>query len=392
MQRGIKEGLNMKLWSMRLVQAAAGVTMAMIAIATADAQAAPQANKQLADQVFKNVTALKGIPVDEFLGTMGIMSAALGFDCSECHTNAGTDKVDWAFDTPRKVISRKMVKMVQTINHDNFSNRQVVTCWTCHRGRDRPLVTPTMEHVYGTPLLEMDDLLAQAEGQPTADQVLDKYIQALGGQAKLSKVSSYVAKARSVGFGGFGGGGQVQIYAKFPDQRTTVIDFPDAPERGNSIRTYNGKDGWVQTVLAVIKEYPLSGGELDGAKVDAELAFPAQIKKVLTNPRVSLPETIDDRVMNVVQGNGPNGLLVTLYFDQKTGLLARMIRYSRSAIGRVPTQMDFADYRDVDGIKMPFKWTFAWLDGRDTFQLSEVKLNVPIDAAKFANPTSAKGK
>src|SRR6266540_6911440 len=72
------------------------------------------------EQAFKNIQALKGIPVDDFMGTMGIMSAALGFDCSECHTGAGTDKVDLAYHTPRKIIARRMVKMVSTINHDNF--------------------------------------------------------------------------------------------------------------------------------------------------------------------------------------------------------------------------------------------------------------------------------
>src|SRR5580700_6921577 len=118
-------------------------------------QAAPPAKPLVAEQVFKNIQVLKGIPVDDFMGTMGIMSAALGFDCSECHTNAGTDKVDWAADTPRKVISRKMVRMVAAINKDNFSGRQVVTCWSCHRGRDRPVVTPSMDIVYGAPRLEM---------------------------------------------------------------------------------------------------------------------------------------------------------------------------------------------------------------------------------------------
>jgi hypothetical protein len=87
-----------------------------------------------------------------------------------------------------------------------------------------------------------------------------------------------------------------------------------------------------------------------------------------------------------VQGNGPNGTLATLYFDDRSGLLVRMIRHGRSPIGRVPTQVDYADYRDVGGIKFPFHWTFAWLDGRDTFEFSEVKLNVPIDPAKFGEP------
>ena len=195
-----------------------------------------------------------------------------------------------------------------------------------------------------------------------------------------------------MGFGGFGGGGRVQIFAKAPDQRTTIIEFPDALERGDSTRTFNGRTGWIQTPLAVLTEYPLNGNELDGARLDAQLSFPGQIKQVLSNWRVSLPETINDREVQVVQGSGPRGLVATLYFDKESGYLVRMLRYSKSPIGRVPTQVDYADYRDVGGIKIPFHWTFTWLDGRDTFELSEVELNVPIDAAKFGRATTVKGK
>ena len=98
-----------------------------------------------------------------------------------------------------------------------------------------------------------------------------------------------------------------------------------------------------------------------------------------------------DRLVNVVQGTGPRGILATLYFDQESGLLLRVVRYGTSPIGRVPTQVDYADYRDVDGIKMPFRMVFAWMDGRDAIQLSEVRTNVPIDAAKFERPMPSMG-
>lgn len=355
------------------------------------------------DTVFKNVKVLKGIPVDDFMGTMGIMCAALGFDCADCHTGAGTVKVDWAADTPKKVRARQMVLMMQSINRDNFSGRQMVTCWSCHHGRDRPATTPTLEFMYGPASQEMDDILAPMPDQPTADSIIDKYLNAIGGSEKLAALKSYTAKGKSVGFGGFGGGGRVQIFAKFPDERATWIDFPDSPERGNSIRTYDGHSGWLETPLTVLGKYQLTGGELDGARLDAELSFPGQIKQALTNLRVSLPATISDlpglssqaaqgasmvaigqdRLVNVVQGTGPRGVLATLYFDQQSGLLVRMVRYGKSPIGRVPTQVDYADYRDVGGVKLPFRLIFAWMDGRDAIQLSEVQTNVPIDAAKF---------
>ena len=95
-------------------------------------------------------------------------------------------------------------------------------------------------------------------------------------------------------------------------------------------------------------------------------------------------------VVDVVQGTGPRGLLVTLYFDRQSGLLLRELRYGSSPIGRIPTQIDFADYRDVNGIKMPFRITFAWLDGRDSIVLNNITTNVPIDAAKFGRPAPLK--
>jgi hypothetical protein len=219
-------------------------------------------------------------------------------------------------------------------------------------------------------------------------------------------MKSYVATGTSVGFGGFGKGGQVEIVAKFPDQRATSVVFPKEPDRGNSIRTFNGREAWWRTPLTVLGEYQLTGDELNGAKLDAQLAFPAQIKTVLTDLRVSMPTTISDlpapssqtaeetktvgigkdRLVNVVQGRGPHGIYATLYFDQQSGLLLRLVRYGNSPIGRVPTQIDYSDYRDRSGIKLPFHILFAWSGGRDEFQLNQVQINVQVGAAKFGSP------
>ncbi|MGA3205153.1 MAG: photosynthetic reaction center cytochrome c subunit family protein [Bryobacteraceae bacterium] len=387
------------------------VVLGVAALTITAFQAGSQEKAQTADQVFKNVQVLKGIPVDDFMGTMGLMSAAVGYDCSECHIGAGTEKVNWAADNGKKIIARQMVTMVAAINRDNFQGRQVVTCWSCHHGRDRPSTTPALEVVYGPASLEMDDALVQMPGQPSSDEIINKYLQALGGEERLAGLKSYVAKGASVGFGGFGGGGHVQIFAKYPDQRTMLIQFDAATGRGDEVRAYNGRIGWMMTPLAVLTDYQLSGIELDGAMLDAELGFPGQIKKVLSNLRVSLPTTISDlpgpssqtstesgvglgqdRLVNVVQGTGPRGMLATLYFDQQSGLLSRLVRYGKTQIGRVPTQIDYSDYRDVGGIKMPFHLTFAWLDGRDTIQLSEIQTNVPIDESRFGRPVQSKAK
>lgn len=366
-----------------LVAMAAGRVESGAQPAARTAPAAP--NSQAAGVVFKNVTTstLKGISLDDFLGSMGVMSAALGFDCADCHTGAGTDKVDWAYDTPKKVTARKMVEMVAVINRTNFGGAQMVTCYTCHHGRDRPPQTIALDTLYGPPNEDRDDIIPQAPEGPTASQILDKYIEAAGGAQRLAGLTSFIATGASSGYEGLGGGGEFQIFAKAPDQRTTLIKFKDHPDRGDSARTYNGRTGWMKTPRGLFGEYELTGSELDGARLDAQLSFPGQIKQVLTNLRSGFPDSINGHDVNVVQGTGPHGLLATLYFDKQSGLLVRLVRYSRSPIGRVPTQVDYSDYRDVNGIKFPFQYTFAWLDGRDSFKVTEVKTNVPIDAGKF---------
>jgi photosynthetic reaction center cytochrome c subunit len=403
-------GRTIRPGSGRATLAATGIAVvALISAGLAVAQPAAPDKPLLAEQVFKNIQVLKGIPVDDFMETMGIMTAALQFDCSDCHANAGTDRVDWAADTPRKRTARRMVAMVATINKDNFGGRQMVTCWTCHRNRDRPLVTPTMEAIYTTPSLEPDDVIVSPPGLPAPGSILDKYIEASGGAQRLAGLTSFVGKGTSVGFGGFGGGGEVEIDAKVPDQRATIILFKAETGRGDQIRSYNGRTGWVRTPLNVLGEFQLSGGDLDGARFDAQLSFPGQIKQILTNLKTGPPTSIMDlpgpssqtslqqdlalgqsHECDVVQGTGPRGLLVTLYFDRQNGLLLRELRYGNSPIGRVPTQIDYGNYRDVNGIKLPFRITYAWLDGRDSIELTDIKTNVPIDEAKFGRPAPLK--
>ena len=351
------------------------------------AQPAAAAKQKTAGETFKNVTtaSLKGLTVDDFMGTMGVISADLGLDCADCHPGAGTDKANFVIDTPQKNTARKMIDMIAVINKTNFNGVQNVTCWTCHHGKETPANTITLDKLYGSPNDEHDDFVAQQPGEPKGADVLDKYIAALGGAQKLATLKSFIATGTSVGYEGLGGGGSFQIFAKAPDQRSTVIVFKDHPERGDTHRVYDGQIGWNKTPRNAVPEYQLSGSELDGVRVDALLSFPGQIKTALTQLRTATAD-LGDKDAEIVQGSGPHGLLVTLYFDKKTNLLLRMVRYSKSPVGRIPTQVDFADYRDIGGIKFPFSYTFSWLDGKDAYKLSDVKVNVPIDAKVFGKP------
>jgi hypothetical protein len=361
------------------------ILVAMGGATFASGQAAPQPKPQMAEEVFKNIQALKGIPVDEFMSTMGVFSAALGMSCEDCHAANDSKWENFALDTsPRKRTARAMIAMMAAINKSYFGGRQVVTCYACHRGSEHPKVTPNLANLYGGGAPEEpEDTVAQAPGQPSADQILDKYIQALGGAPRLAGLTSFIAKGTSAGYGPESDKRPVEIYAKAPGQRTTIIHT----DNGDSTTTCDGRNSaWISAPLRPVPVLALSGGELEGAKLEAELAFPARIKQVLGNWRVGFPVTIGDRDFQVMQGTSAGGVVATLYFDPDTGLLVRLVRYANSVVGRTPTQIDYADYREVAGVKMPFRWTVTWLDGKENFELSEVQPNVPIDATKFSKP------
>jgi hypothetical protein len=387
--------MDMKFWWRLAVAGLAvvwlgGFAYAVRPAAQAQMTASPQGKK--AGEYFKNVSTstLKELSVDDFIFAMGVIADDLGLDCADCHPDAGTDKVNWVVDTNRKRTARRMVEMVATINRTNFGGQQRVTCWTCHHGRDIPASTIALDNLYDTPNSEKDDVFKADPGEGTATQILDRYIAALGGAQKLAAITSYVVEGSSLGYMGLGGTGDFTVYSKAPNQRTTRITFKDHPDRGESTWAFGGTTGFIKTPRGLLGEYELVGGELDGLRFEAQLAFPGQIKTILNDWHVGPKQSIGDRDFQVVQGTGPRNFLATLYFDTQTGLLARMIRYSPSPVGRMPTQIDFGDYREVNGVKFPYEYKFLWLDGRFSAKINDVKVNVPIDAALFGRPSLRK--
>ena len=376
-----------RAWIKLAIVGSAGAWLTGLVLAAQGAQT-PAAGKK-AGEAFKNVTTstLKELSVDDFVASMGLISANLGLDCADCHPNAGTDKADFVIDTPRKVTARRMVEMVAGINRTNFGSVQRVTCWTCHHGRITPATTISLDAWYDAPNIELDDAVRQEDGQPAADQLLDKYIAAVGGADRLGRITSVVATGTAIGYGELGGNAEFSLFAKSPNQRAILISYKDT-QRPASSWSFDGRTGWIKTQRGLLGEYELIGSELDGARFEAQLAFPGQIKQALSNWRGAAQRSIGDRDFLVVQGSGARGFLATLYFDPKTGLLSRMVRYGPSPIGRMPTQIDYADYRDVDGVKFPFEYKFTWLDGRYTAKLSNVQTNVAIEAARFGRPAA----
>ena len=356
----------------------------LVGVAIVKAQQ-PAERPLLSDQVFKNVQVMKGIPVDQFMATMGFFSASLGMSCEDCHMADDRNWDGFAADNTRKRMARRMIQMMQKINADNFGGRQMVTCYSCHRGADAPRTVPDFAIQYG-PLQPSDPnaIVAQAPLSPMPDDVFNKYIQAVGGAQRAAALTSYAATGTNVGYGPEAADNrQTEIYAKaMPLQRSVVIHTSN----GDNTTTFSGTNAWHSAPLRPVAVLALAGQELAGAKIDAMLQFPTQVKQIAPRWRVGVATTIDDKDVDVVQGNTADGIVVTLYFDQKTGLLTRSVRYTDSPVGKIPVQADYSDYRDVNGVKLPFKFTQTWLDGRDTFELTQIRANATVDAARFNKP------
>jgi photosynthetic reaction center cytochrome c subunit len=353
-------------------------------------QAAGQ-KPQLAEEAFKNVQVLRGIPVKEFMQTMGFFSASLSLNCTDCHGDASaSDWSKYATDTPLKNTARRMINMVNALNKANFGGRPSVTCYSCHRGGQRPKVIPSLEAQYGEPLPDDPDEiepLPTIRATVTADQILDKYLDALGGAAAVGKLTSFTAKGTYEGFDSDLTPVPVDVYAKAPDLRATVVHMVG----GDVTSTYNGREGWVAepATLAPVPLIQLVGADLGGARLDAQVSFPGQIKQLLKDMRVNFPAiTIADQPVQAIVGTTADGTRVKLYFDKASGLLVRQTRYSPTAVGTVAARVDYSDYRPLPGLglKVPFTWQVTWVDGRSTIKLTSVEPNVSIDAARFAKP------
>ena len=369
---------------MRTQLVTGALVMGLAGLALAGGQAAPP-RPPMAEEVFKNIQVLKGIPVDQFMGTMGFFASSVGLNCTDCHVEeSGGSWARYADDNALKQRTRQMVVMMNTINRTNFGGRQVVTCNTCHRGNSRPSVMPSINALYGEPAPdEPGDPFGQAPGQPSPDQVIDKYIAAIGGAQRVAALTSLAGKGTYIGFDD-ADKAPLEIFARAPGQRATIVHGL----AGDTTTAFDGRSGWT-TAPPTDRPFPLimvTGQELEGVKLEAELLFPSRIKESLTKWRVGVPALIGDREVRLVQGNTAGGGVATLCFDEETGLLVRLVRYAESPVGRLVTRVDYSDYREVAGVRMPFRWTVSWLSGRSIYELTDVQPNVPVPDTRFARP------
>lgn len=356
---------------------ASGVIVAFGAVLlSARAQNAPHTADggapKTASQQFKNLQVLKSVPADQLIPTMQFITASLGVDCDYCHVEHAFEKDD----KKPKVTARKMMEMMLTINSENFDNQREVTCYTCHQGGAKPVSIPVISAQEKMPEM-MAGMTMNASGNPEAKTLLENYLKAVGGTAALAKITSRVAKGSVTAFGDQHLA--VDIYAKAPDKRISVMHMKD----GESVTAYNGRVGWLSVPGRV---HVMNAQESFGAKMDADFAFPADVKAMYAKWETKPGEKIDGKDTWLVIGQKEGEPPLRLYLDQMTGLLVRLIRYVDSPLGYNPTQIDYADYRSADGIKVPYRWTVARPGNRFTIQVEQMQQNVAVDDAKFVAP------
>jgi photosynthetic reaction center cytochrome c subunit len=257
--------------------AAAGILLSLtLVFAGARAQSAlPQVPasgstaSKLAEEQFKNIQALKGIPADQVVPSMQFIATSLGVECEYCHVRGAFEKDD----KKTKITARKMIGMMMAINKENFEGHREVTCYSCHRGAKDPVGTPIITDEDPAPGAAEEKAAGEWKpALPTADQLLDKYLAAIGGADAAKDHQPRTIPA--------------EVYSKAPNKRLAVMHL----QGGNSITAFDGKQGRLSVPSRV---HMMSAAENDAARIDADLYFAVHVKMLYEKFGVEASEKID---------------------------------------------------------------------------------------------------
>src|SRR4030095_15582441 len=331
---------------------------------------AKPSNPQTAEQKYKNIQLFKGIAASELDPTMAFISGSLGVRCTFCHVATAFEKDD----KPTKVAARKMIQMVFDLNKGSFNGENAVSYFTCHRGKSKPVAVPAV----GENLWAPGPPKTEPPAPPSVDQILDNYVQAIGGASEWQKIQSRVMKGSRIGADGVLV--PEEVYQKAPNKLLTITSYPQIVFTNG----FNGTSGWGHSSTGGVQQ--LSAEALNQLKTQAVFDQEIAIKSLYKDLRVAGRDKIGDRDVWVIVGTPTTGSPEKLYFDAINGLLLRKYFETKTALGRLPLQTDYDDYRAVDGIKLPFmiRW---YLPGRSWGRkVAEIKQNVAIDDSKFELP------
>ncbi len=223
---------------------------------------------------------------------------------------------------------------------------------------------------------------AKPEPLPSADQIIEKYIQALGGKAAIEKITSRVVKG-TIDIPVAGASGTVEVYVKAPGKSSSLASLSGL---GEFRQGCDGKTAWSSDPFQGMRD--LSGIELAAAKRESDLHDDLKLKQTFSKMTVTGKEKVGDREAYVIDAVPVEGNPEKLFFDAQTGLLLRRDLEIESPQGKVPSENYLEDYKEVDGVKIPHKTRQVTSAYELTIKILEIKHNVPIDDAKFNKPAA----
>ncbi len=329
----------------------------------------------LAEEVYKNIQVLQGVPADQIRPTMQLISSSLGVRCGHCHVSGAQERDD----KPEKQIARKMIRMVLSNNREYFDGERELSCFTCHRGNRRPVGTPIPADMGRTSRIPSN---VDRRELPDPVALLDKYIEATGGASAVASISSRTATGavESAANNPF----PVEVYRKGKDKGLVITRMV-----GNDTSVgVDGDSGWTSSPGRGTRD--MTAGAAQAALLEDDLYLLQNVKQQYTRWRHGSPEEVNGAQAFVLNGTsvgrGPGQVPVRLYLDQQSGLLLRLMHFVETPLGRLPTQIDYSDYREVDGIQVPFRISSIRPDTRGTLVLEKVEHNTPIDDSMFVKP------
>ncbi len=358
-------------WRSRVARVALAV-LAMAGLAVAQAPAAGAQAEKPAEQVFKNIQVLKGIPSSQLIPTMQFMSGSLGVPCEHCHVDPRESDAK-----KEKVTARKMIEMVNAINRDNFEGRAEVTCNSCHHGQPKPATVPPMAQAAW--VAQMQGKPAEAAAPPSADDLFARYLKAVGGREAAEAVKTRVSKGTATGYDGndqplhitfeiLAAPGKLRVAQQVPNRATTFA--------------LDGNSGWIQNPRGVRALAPREVEQLRSQSAALQII---QLDDYLT-AKVTGEEKVNGREAWVVEGTRKGASPVTLWFDAANGLLLRKQTLVATAIGPAPLETEFGDYRALGKVKLPFHVATSTLSSATVREFSEIQVNVAVEDSQFAMP------
>lgn len=333
-----------------------------------------QAQEKTAEQAFRNIQALKGVPASQLQQVMALFTGSLGVKCSYCHTNSFEKD-----DKPTKLAARRMIQMVFELNRGDFGVKEAVTCYSCHRGQPKPdnvLALGTNPWLTPQPAAATPD-----PSLPTVDQMLDQYVRAVGGRELLAKLTTRISRGSRIGADGILV--PEEVYQKAPNKLLVITSYPNL---ALSVRV-NGQRGWAGDKS---KWDEITGEQLTDLELEATFYKEISLKELYPTMKPAGKATVGEKEVFVIEANSRSGHPEKLYFDAQTGLLARRYREAKTVLGPFPLQTDYEDYQVVDGVRLPL--TIRWsMPGRVwSRRIAEVRHNVAIEDEQFDVPASRK--